>query len=195
MQDKHICSRAGCSQAIYTKEKRAIMRVRLLQCCLLCALMLSCGLAYGQGFPWDDFKPRTLKEITNMEADVEQRNQKENNIVFHGDFLPSRVRVTYIGASRPISKVKKEMIGNWTKMMGNPEEYAKQYESEFLFSEDAVEYWLPVQKKVSAYFDKELNKGDAIDLYLIRAGGIRTAGKWDWMLLVEEYQKPQASSL
>jgi hypothetical protein len=35
-----------------------------------------------------------------------------------------------------------------------------------------------------SYFDKGLSKGDAIDLYLVRNGGIGTAGKWDWMLLV-----------
>jgi hypothetical protein len=154
-------------------------------------MMLSCGVASGQGFPWNDFKPRTLKEIVNMEADVEQRNQKENNIVFHADMLPSRVRVIYIGTVRPISKVKKEMIRKWAQMMGNPESYAEHYESEFLFTEDSVEYWLPVQKQVSSYFEKELKKGDTVDLYLVRAGGIRTDGKWDWMLLVEEFQKPK----
>jgi hypothetical protein len=37
-----------------------------------------------------------------------------------------------------------------------------------------------------SYLDKELAKGDAIELYFVRAGGIRTAGKWDWMLLVKE---------
>ena len=167
------------------------MKRKLLQSFLFFSVMLSGSLAYGQGFPWDDFKPRTLKEIVNMEADVDQRNQKENNIVFHANILPSKVRVTYTGTSRPISKVKKEMIGNWAKMLGNPESYAEHYESEFLFLENSVEYWLPVQKQVSVYFEKELKKEDVVDLYLVRAGGIRTAGKWDWMLLIEEFQKPK----
>ena len=79
------------------------MRVRSFQICLFFALTLSGALAHGQGFPWDDFKPRTLKEIVNMEADIEQRNQKENNIVFHADILPSRVRVVFIGTARPIA--------------------------------------------------------------------------------------------
>ena len=52
---------------------------------------------------------------------------------------------------------------------------------------------IPVQKQVSSYFEKELKKGDVIDLYLVRAGGIRTAGRWDWMLLVEEFLKPKDS--
>ena len=169
------------------------MRIRLFQCGLLFALSLTCALARAQSsFPWDEFKPRTLKEIVNMEADVEQRDQKENTIVFHADMLSSKVRVTYIGTSRPISKTKKDLIRQWAKMIGSTEEYARLYENEFLFTEDSVEYWLPVQKKVSSYFDKELKKGDAIDLYLVRAGGIRTAGKWDWMLLVEEFLKPRS---
>jgi hypothetical protein len=74
-------------------------------------------------------------------------------------------------------------------MMSNPESYADNYETEFLFTEDGVEYWLPVQKKVSSYSPKELNKGDALELYLVRAGGVRTKGERDWMLLVEEFQK------
>lgn len=170
------------------------MKIHFTRHCLLFALALFCGKAYSQGFPWDDFKPRTLKEIVAMEADVEQRDRKENNVVFHGNMLLSRVRVVYKGQSRPISKVKKEMIRNWAKMMGNPEEYAENYESDFLFTEDSVDYWLPVQKKVSSYFEKELRVGDAVDLYLVRAGGIRTGGKWDWLLLVEEFQKPKDSA-
>jgi hypothetical protein len=153
--------------------------------------MLSFGIANGQGFPWEEFKPRTLQEIVSMEGDVDRRDQKENNIVFHANILSSRVRVTYTGTSRPISSMKREMIRSWAKMLGNTEEYVEQYESEFLFTEESKEYWLPVQKKVSSYFDKELKKEDVIDLYLVRAGGIRTAGKWDWMLLVEEFQKPK----
>lgn len=170
------------------------MKAGFSQCRLLLAFLFLCGAAYSQGFPWNDFRPRTLKEIVNMEADVEQRNQKENTIVFHADMLLSKVRVIYRGTSRPISKVKKDMIRNWAKMAGNPEEYANNYESDFLFTEDGAEYWLPVQKKVSAYFDKELKVGDAVDLYLVRAGAIRTAVKWDWLLLVEEYQKSEGAA-
>jgi hypothetical protein len=167
------------------------MGTRTFQVGLLLTFVLSCNLAQGQGFPWDDFKPRTLKEIVNMEADVDQGQRKENTVVFHADILPSKVRVIYTGTSRPISQAKKELIRKWAKMMGNPESYAEHYEAEFLFTEDSVEYWLPVQKQVSSYFEKELKKGEPVDLYLVRAGGIRTAGKWDWMLLVEEFQKPK----
>jgi len=167
------------------------MKTCTFRASLLLSFILYSGLVFGQGFPWDEFKPRTLKEIAGMEGDVDKRDQKENNVVFHANILSSRVRVTYTGTSRAISKTKTEMIRNWCKSMGQTKEYADSYESEFLFIEDSLEYWLPVQKKVSAYFDKELTKGDAIDLYLVRAGGIRTAGKWDWMLLVEEFQKPK----
>jgi hypothetical protein len=169
------------------------MKVRLFQTGLLLAVALLCSVAHGQGFPWDDFKPRTLKELVNMESDVEQLKDK-SNVVFHASILSSRVHVTYIGTSRKISSVKKKSIRDWAKMMKQSEDYAERYESDFLFVEDSTEYWLPVQNKVSSYFEKELKKGDTIDLYLVSAGGIRTAGVWDWMLLVEEFQKREDSA-
>lgn len=168
------------------------MEKYLLRISLLLALFMSCGMAHGQGFPWDDFTPRTLKEIVSLESDVDQRSPKEKTIVFHFNILSSKVRVIFQNSSRPISDTKKDLIRKWTKMMGNPESYANNYESEFLFTEDSVEYWLPVQKKVSSYFEKELKKGAAVDIYLVRAGGIRTNTKWDWMLLVEEFLKPKS---
>jgi len=170
------------------------MKRKLLQFALFFGMMLSGSLAYGQGFPWDDFKPRTLKEIVAMESDVESRRDKDkkNAVVLHADILPSRVRVTYTGSTRLISQTKKDFLLQWAQMYAaNPEEYAKLYEVDMLVTEDGVEYWLPVQKRGLPHFEKELKKGEAVDLYLIRVGGIRTESKWDWLLLIEEFQKPK----
>jgi hypothetical protein len=64
------------------------------------------------------------------------------------------------------------------------------FESEFLFTEGAQEYWLPMQEPVTS-FNKNLKKGDAVDLYLIRSGGLRVKDKADWIFLIEEFQKPK----
>jgi molybdopterin converting factor small subunit len=151
--------------------------------------------ASAQGFPWQDFKARTLNEIVAMEKDVEQKNYDKPNVVLHADKLLSKVRVVYKGDFRKISDTKLEYLKQWVTMFsGSGENYVKLFESEFLFTEGKDEYWLPVQKQVSAYFDKELKKGDEIDIYLVRAGGVYFKKKWDWLFLIEEFQKPKAKT-
>jgi hypothetical protein len=63
------------------------------------------------------------------------------------------------------------------------------FENEWKFVEDGVEHWLPVQKQVASYFEKELKKSNPVDLYVIITGGVKVAGKWDWVILVNEFEK------
>ena len=172
----------------------------LLKTFFLVLMLAFCGsTVLAQGFPWQDFKPRTLKDLAAMEKDVEQRRETDGKpaVVFHGDMLLTRARVIYTGSTRPISDLKKQFLAQWTELYagGNKEAYANLYETDLLFTENGVDYWLPVQKKVIPYFDKELKKGDAVDLYIVRAGGIyetkKEKDKWDWLLFVEEFQKPK----
>ncbi len=173
---------------------------KILKTIFLFTLIAFCGsVALAQGFPWQDFKPRTLKDLAAMEKDVEQRRDTDGKpaVVFHGDMLLTKSRVVYTGLTRPISDTKKQFLKQWTELYagGNKEAYAKLYETDLLFTENGVDYWLPVQKKVIPYFDKELKKGDEVDLYIVRAGGIydtnKDKDKWDWLLFVEEFQKPK----
>jgi len=151
----------------------------------------------GQGFPYDDFKARTLKALAAMDKDVEQMHASQKDgkptVVMHADMLMTRARVVYMGSTRPISEGKKENMKTWAGMFtASKETYIKAYESDVLFTEGGVEYWLPVQKQVIPYFDKELKKGDEVDLFIIRAGGIYDKDKWDWIWLTEEFMKPKS---
>lgn len=166
------------------------MKMKLFQIVLFFALILIHSVAYGQGFPWDEFKPRTLKEIIALDADDVKRYPDKNRLIIHADPLSSKVRMRYTGESRPIPSTRKEVLKLWTGSLQIDPKYLEGYENEFLFIEDKTDYWLPVQKKVIGYFDKELKKGDDVDLYLIRVGGIKQVkGEWDWLFLVEEFQK------
>ena len=129
--------------------------------------------SFAQGFPWDDFKRRTLKEMVSIDAKEIQDSERENRVIFHADMLLSVIRVKYMGKSRPISDVKKDFLKKWAQTFaGNAEAYAAHYERDFLFTEGGVEYWLPVQKKVSTHFPKELKEGEEVDIYIVRAGGV-----------------------
>lgn len=146
-------------------------------------------------FPWNDFERRTLLELvnTNVEenADDFTRYPDKGQLVFRGKIMPSVVRVSYTGESRRISSERKKFIELWAATYSSTPHYGSFYESEFLFKEGAVEYWLPVAKQIIPSFSKELREGELVDLYLIRPGGLKVKDQADWVFLVEEFQKPK----
>lgn|SRR5437870_1579245 len=172
------------------------MKIKLTLLTLAIILFSGFWHVRGQGFPWKEFERRTLKDIValNESEDVEDRKRlpNQNRMIMRGKILSSVVRVSYMGESRPISEERKKFIELWAgSYFSQTPDYATHYESEFLFKEDNDEYWLPVQKQVASYFPKELQKGEVVDLYLIRPGGLSITGKTDWVFLVEEFLKPK----
>lgn len=164
----------------------------LLFLILLLAVCNTTSFAQG-GFPWGDFQRRTLKDIVSLDAKEISESERENKVILHADMLLSVVRVKYTGKSRAISDAKRKFLKAWAQNFSqSPDEYAAQYEKDMLFTEDGVDYWLPVQKKVIPYFSKELKEGDEVDIYLVRAGGLCSKKVCDWLFLVEEFQQPKA---
>ena len=172
------------------------MKVTLTLLTLVIVLFSGFSHIRAQGFPWKDFERRTLKEIIAIneseDVDDQKRLPNQNRMIMRGKILSSVVRVNYMGESRSISEERKKFIELWAgSYFSQTPGYASHYESEFLFKEGNDEYWLPVQKQVARYFPKELKKGDAVDVYLIRPGGLSVKGKTDWVFLVEEFLKPK----
>jgi hypothetical protein len=149
----------------------------------------------SQGFPWNDFERRTMVQLLKMNTDEDsgdlKRYSDKAQMVMRGKILPSVVRMTYTGESRPLGEVRSKFIEMWAGAYSNVPDYARNFENEVLFKEGQQEYWLPVQKQVAKYFDKELKKDEPIDVYLVRPGGVRSGEKVDWIFLMEEFQKPK----
>jgi hypothetical protein len=161
-------------------------------------IFVLCGNSvFGQNLPGpkkartlDDYQPRTLKEVVTIETAVKGSHEGEDGIILHGNILPSRVRVIYKGLTRPLPHSKKEVIIKWARQFaGFPEFYTKPYETEILFIEDGREYWLAVKKDLVPQLGKELKDGEAVDLYVIRLGGVRTADELEYVILTENYKK------
>jgi hypothetical protein len=141
----------------------------------------------------DDYQPRTLKEIADMKPDPKDLRDKQERLVVTGDILPSVVQVTYTGSTRSIPQFKKEAIHQWARLYaGSIEHYTEPYQSEMLFIEGGKRYWLAVQKE-SALAKRELSKGEALKLYLIRVGAAIVGDKFDWTLLVEDFREEETS--
>jgi hypothetical protein len=147
----------------------------------------------AQGFPYDDFLPRTLREIvaSNVESqkDIKQHATK-TQIIIDADPLPSVVRVTYSGKARPIPGQRRNYLKLWISAMGKKPEFIDLYDQEMLIKEDSTDYWLPVQKQLIPHFREEISDGQAVDLYLLRLGGQLVGPEWDWMFIIEEFRKP-----
>jgi hypothetical protein len=127
-------------------------------------LLVASSQVFGQD--WDKYKPRTLKEITTVLAEasfkdpdvIVKDNNKDESIILSRDTFASKVAAVYTGSSRKVSDKKKEVIAAWLRVFGKPPDYLNLFETEYLFEEDRKEYWLPVQKQVAAYFEKELRR-------------------------------------
>lgn len=141
---------------------------------------------FAQGFPWDIFKPRTLKEVTSLTT---KAVKPYDSMFLATNQLESKIKVTFTGKSRPITDEHRTFISIWAGMLGQPEDYADLYEREFLYKEGDDEYWLPTQEPITKYFDKELKAGEEMTIYIIRIGAHRSKEIVDCVLLVEEFQK------
>jgi hypothetical protein len=158
------------------------------------------NVAAQDGFDYDKYKTRTLKEIVESNSDLKSADitiSKENNpqadpqIVVYGNLLHSEVKVRFMNKSRPISAERKEIIEIWKKSFKIDEKIVSFYENEYLFKEGEKEYWIPVQKQVAEYFPKELKENDLISLFIIRVGGrkLEDGKSWDWLFLSTEFEK------
>lgn len=161
------------------------MNMRLIQTIAISALLVTTALA--QGFPWEIFKPRTLKEVTSLTT---KAVKPDDDIYLAQDQLESRVAVVFTGKSRPIGKARKTFIATWFgTLRADQKQLAALYENEYLYKEGEAEYWLPTSTPITKYFDKELKPGDKMDLYLVSTGAFRDGAHVDCVLLVEEFQK------
>ena len=151
---------------------------------------------FAQSSSWDLYEPRTLKEITSTIAAKSLKNpdvlirddKKDVSIILSYNSFQSRVKATYTGTSRKVSDQRKEVISIWLKTLGKPKEILDLFENEYLFVEDKVEYWLPVQKTVASYFDKELKKGDTVTVFVAWLGARKEAKSLEYIFLMNEFE-------
>ena len=173
------------------------MKYKIIFLALFIALFVSQAFAQN----WDAYEPRTLKEITTNIAAKSLKNpdalirddKKDISIILSYNSFQSRVKATYTGESRKISDQRKELISIWLKTFGKPKELLDLLENEYLFVEDKVEYWLPVQKQVASYFKDELKKGDMVTLFVVWLGARKEAKSVDYIFLTNEFEAEEES--
>jgi len=153
----------------------------------LTLVAVSAALSLLQGFPFEIFKPRTIKEVISITT---KAVRPDDSMFLAHNQLESKVEVVFTGQSRPIDDGRKTFIKTWVGILRSDQlGYAELYEREYLYKEGSDEHWLATSKPITKYFDKELKPGDKMDLYLISIGAFRSRGEIECVLLVEEFQK------
>ncbi len=162
--------------------------------------LLSASAGFGQEPPGpgpkkartpEDYTSRTLKEIA-LKSAGEGSEQDENGAVVFGDILPSRATVTFKGLVRTFPQSKKNLLHRWAqRFAGAPVHYTANYQSEMLFNEAGVDYWLAIRKQSLKSFQADLKRGDSVELFLVRLGSVQAGGQRETLLLVESFQKPR----
>jgi hypothetical protein len=159
---------------------------------------MACGFGFAQN-PVDsqlkrprtpaDYQATTLQEIAAKELQVSEA-QKTERIIVHGDLRPSRVRASYRGRMRTLPVAKAEVLKLWARLYaGAPEHYNRPYRTEVLFKEKRIGYWLLFRTDSLPQFKRDVKRGRAVDLFLIRLGATNDGRQSEPLLLVDSYQK------
>jgi len=172
--------------------------MKCLALCPLAFVVLTNFISAQDLDPWKKYQPRTLDQIIKDHAakvlddpDILMNFPDGSTAVLTRDSFTSKVKVTYTGKSRSISPKRKEIISNWLTVTypDRRDEYLKQWDTEFLFTEHLIEYWLPVQNQLIQPLQEEIKKGDDVTLYVAWVGARKESGKVDWVFFVNEFEK------
>ncbi len=98
--------------------------------------------------------------------------------------------VEYTGQSQPIGEIRQELIRKWLKTLGKDKSTVELFEREYLFREDGIDHWIPVQAKVAAYFDDELTVGQPVELFVVWVGAHYAGAEITWVFIANEFSTP-----
>jgi hypothetical protein len=138
---------------------------------------------------WDTYKSRTLMEIIENHKSDLGNGGEQVSILLTGDSFPSRVSLRYTGKSRKVTRQRTEVISGWAKSQKVNAEIVALFERELLFIEGPVEYWIPVQKQLIPYFQREVKEGEVINLFVIWIGARKEMDNIEWVFLGNEFNK------
>jgi len=147
---------------------------------------------------WGKYEPRTLASIIKFnkplceEMDSAPEAQGKKKILLTGDNFPSLVILTYEGKSRPLEGPRQEVLVAWAKTTGRSEYMTKVFETEGLFRENGVDFWVALQKPLVDPLSKEVKVGQHITAYIMWMGTIKVEDHWEWLFAMNEYDAPTA---
>jgi hypothetical protein len=131
-------------------------------------------LAASPSPDWSRYRPGRLGDLVLAHPRVQK------TLVLTS--VPIRAAVQYSGRLRPMADETQRFIATWAEAMSLPQAPAT-FHREVLVLEDGIEYWLPVQDVVADAMIRELEPGQAIEIFAVYAG----QSLHDHVFLVNEF--------
>lgn len=138
---------------------------------------------------WEHYTPGTIAAVIEEQGSIIRADTKYlPAYVMSGDRFPTLARVTYCGNSRPILKLRRDLLRRWGLSFYRDTSVVLDFRREYLFQEGKQLHWLPVQDTVASFFARELKPGQQVSLYVSWAGAYYAGKDITWTFLVNEFQ-------
>lgn len=142
------------------------------------------GSAEGGPQPgrWDEYTPSTFT------AALMRTKFTSECAICLTPGLPYLIEVKYLGRSRPITESRRTLVHHWQKSIRKLEGHEDLFSIEILVVEGGQERWLPIQRQVFPYLEKEQPNGGPIELYAVLIGASAANGpNEDYVFVVNEF--------
>lgn len=134
------------------------------------------------GGSWDRYRPATISEIKAALVFDYPDNFVGFTINSNASVNPYRVKARYLGDLRPISPIRRQLIWNWS-----PAHFARLFERELLVETEGERIWMPVQSSLIPDLQKELERTDMVELFIMAVGTIDNKDRHDWVFVINEF--------
>ena len=127
-----------------------------------------------------------------MHKSAVAQEKAEKAMLLTGDSFPSKVKLIYMGRSRPVGPERQKLLAGWSKALKDslPPNVVELFKSEMLFKENGTEHWIAVQKPLLEFLPKEVKANQQITGFIIWIGAIKVQGQWDWLFAMNEFDGP-----
>jgi len=172
-----------------------VKMIKSLYCVLTQLCLVSAFSRLGAQSTFDAYRPGTINQTIQL-RDSSIRATPANQLptwIMPGNQFPTRAVVTYIGDSRPIDSIRREIIRRWALSFLRDSSTAGLYSREYLFKEGSTTFWLPVQDRVASFFPRELEPGRAVTLYVAWLGAHYAGRDITWAFVVNEFHADTTS--
>ena len=156
-------------------------------------IVLAClGLASSQlqAQTWDRYRPGKLSDvIARHEASVREtsRPTAPNWIVSQQDF-PTSAHLVFLDSSRALSPEARQLLRLWSGRDQRRLDFAARFEREYLFREDSLSLWVPVQASLEPPLHEELSSGSTLTAAVMWIGAHSAGGTITWLFLLNAWQ-------
>lgn len=145
--------------------------------------LLVITLLFSQAANAFDYKSYNVSSFEDIIAEHQSDFGSDVDVGISAISFKNKTKVTFTNKFRKITATRKQFLQYWAKSLKQAE-FIKHYESEYLVKNGDFELWIPIQKQVLPYMNKELKVGQEFYLYHIFAG----TNKGKWIFLSTEFQ-------